>query len=116
MGNRRPEHLTERDEEILRLIRRSIQDRGEAMSLRELAREIGMRSTASVACHLANLEESGALVRDGRGAWARASWRSGWLALFTRTGSGSTSVERSLIVRSPERAGADSDVLGAGAR
>jgi SOS-response transcriptional repressor LexA len=63
--NRRPEHLTEREEEILRVIRRSIQDRGEALSVRELAREIGMRSTASVAYHLANLQERGALVRDG---------------------------------------------------
>jgi SOS-response transcriptional repressor LexA len=68
--NRRPEHLTEREEEILRVIRRSIQDRGETMSLREPAREIGMRSTASVACHLANLEERGALMRNGRGAGA----------------------------------------------
>ncbi|MEV6406062.1 hypothetical protein AB0M58_24355 [Streptomyces bobili] len=48
------------------MIRRSIQDRGEAMSVRELAREVGMRSTASVAYHLANLEKRGALVRDGR--------------------------------------------------
>ncbi|MFG3266408.1 LexA family protein [Streptomyces bobili] len=65
MVNRRPEHLTEREEEILRAIRRSIQERGEAMSVRELAREIGVRSTASVAYHLANLEKRGALVRDG---------------------------------------------------
>ncbi|MGW7134327.1 LexA family protein [Streptomyces bobili] len=66
MVNRRPAHLTAREEEILRVIRRSIQDRGEAMSVRELAREVGMRSTASVAYHLANLEKRGALVRDGR--------------------------------------------------
>ncbi|MEU9272717.1 hypothetical protein AB0E04_46130 [Streptomyces sp. NPDC048251] len=37
--------------------------------MRELAREIGLRSPASVVYHLANLEERGALVRDGR------SWR-----------------------------------------
>ncbi|MEV6406627.1 hypothetical protein AB0M58_27435 [Streptomyces bobili] len=64
--NRRPEHLTVREEEILGVIRRSIQGRGEALSVRELAREVGMRSTASVAYHLANLEQRGVLVRDGR--------------------------------------------------
>ncbi|MFF4830192.1 hypothetical protein ACFY20_46790 [Streptomyces sp. NPDC001312] len=35
--------------------------------MRQLAKAIGMRSTASVAYHLANLERSGALIRDGRG-------------------------------------------------
>ncbi|MEU9273061.1 helix-turn-helix domain-containing protein [Streptomyces sp. NPDC048251] len=65
--NRRPEHPTAREEEVLRAIRHSIRDRGEALSVRELARELGLRSPASVAYHLANLEECGALVRDGRG-------------------------------------------------
>ncbi|MEU9314196.1 helix-turn-helix domain-containing protein [Streptomyces sp. NPDC048256] len=64
--NRRPQHLTAREEEILCAIRHSIQDRGEALSVRELARELGLRSPASVAHHLANLEERGALARDGR--------------------------------------------------
>ncbi|MEU9272744.1 hypothetical protein AB0E04_46270 [Streptomyces sp. NPDC048251] len=64
--NRRPQHLTAREEEILRAIRRSIQDRGEALSVRQLARETGLRSPASVAYHLANLEKRGALLRDGR--------------------------------------------------
>ncbi|QJT06565.1 hypothetical protein G9272_01350 [Streptomyces asoensis] len=58
--------MTAREEEIPRAIRRSIQDRGEALSVRQMAREIGLRSPASVAYHLANLEERGALVRDGR--------------------------------------------------
>ncbi|WP_399041775.1 hypothetical protein [Streptomyces sp. 3330] len=40
------------------------------LSVRELARELGLRSPASVVYHLANLEERGALVRDGR------SWQS----------------------------------------
>ncbi|MFE4414686.1 hypothetical protein [Streptomyces sp. NPDC056821] len=65
--NRRPEHLTEREEEILRCIRRWIEDKGEGPSVRQLAKAIGMRSTASVAYHLANLERSGALIRVGRG-------------------------------------------------
>ncbi|KQX73163.1 hypothetical protein ASD48_39650 [Streptomyces sp. Root1310] len=72
--NRRPQHLTAREEEILRGIRRgirhSIQDRGVALSVGQLARELGLRSPASVAYHRANLEERGALVRDGR------SWQS----------------------------------------
>ncbi|WP_063781206.1 LexA family protein [Streptomyces maremycinicus] len=68
--NRRPQHLTAREEETLCAIRHSIWDRGEALSVRELARELGLRSPASVAYHLANLEERGALVRDGR------SWQS----------------------------------------
>ncbi|WP_307160595.1 helix-turn-helix domain-containing protein [Streptomyces rishiriensis] len=54
-----------REEEILRAIRHSIRDRGEALSVRELARELGLRSPASVAYHLANLEKRGALTRDG---------------------------------------------------
>ncbi|MEV5899923.1 hypothetical protein [Streptomyces sp. NPDC052127] len=64
--NQRPQHLTAREEEILRAIRHSIRDRGEALSVREMARELGLRSPASVPYHLANLEERGALVRDGR--------------------------------------------------
>ncbi|WP_328765621.1 helix-turn-helix domain-containing protein [Streptomyces sp. NBC_00267] len=59
-----------REEEVLACIRHSIRDRGEALSVRELARELGLRSPASVAYHLANLEERGALTRDGR------SWQS----------------------------------------
>ncbi|MEV5012025.1 hypothetical protein [Streptomyces sp. NPDC055692] len=62
-----PEHLSEREEEILRCIRRWIEDKGEGPSGRQLAHAVGMRSTASVAYHLANLERSGALIRDGRG-------------------------------------------------
>ncbi|MER5200967.1 LexA family protein [Streptomyces sp. NPDC002755] len=65
--NRRPEHLTLREEEILARIRRAIEDRGEALSVRELAREVGMSSPASVVYHLKNLEARGALMRDGRG-------------------------------------------------
>ncbi|WP_310437470.1 helix-turn-helix domain-containing protein [Streptomyces sp. 3330] len=44
----------------------AIRERGEALSVRELAREVGMNSPASVVYHLRNLEERGALVRDGR--------------------------------------------------
>ncbi|MFD4976626.1 hypothetical protein [Streptomyces sp. NPDC058424] len=65
--NRRPDHLTEREEEILRCIRGWIEDKGEGPSVRQLGHAVGMRSTASVAYHLAHLERSGALIRDGRG-------------------------------------------------
>ncbi|MGW6924622.1 LexA family protein [Streptomyces sp. NPDC054950] len=63
--NRRPPHLTVREEEILRAIRHSIRDRGEALSVGQPARELGLRRPASAAYHLANLEERGALARDG---------------------------------------------------
>ncbi|MFE4424349.1 hypothetical protein [Streptomyces sp. NPDC056817] len=45
--------------------RRWIEERGEGPSVRQLAKAIGMRSTASVTYHLANLERSGALIREG---------------------------------------------------
>ncbi|MFI1293686.1 hypothetical protein ACH4VM_35520, partial [Streptomyces sp. NPDC020792] len=59
--------MTEREEEIRRCIRWWIEGKGKGPSVRRFAHAVGMRSTASVACHLANLERSGALVRDGRG-------------------------------------------------
>ncbi|WP_405631576.1 hypothetical protein [Streptomyces sp. NBC_00016] len=66
LQNRRPQHPTAREEEILRAIRHSIQDRGEALSVRQPAREIGMNSPASVIYHLRNLEERGAPDRRNR--------------------------------------------------
>ncbi|NNN32175.1 hypothetical protein HLK59_17765 [Streptomyces sp. S3(2020)] len=51
---------------VLSQIRRSVLDRGEALSVRELGAALGLRSLASVVYHLKNLERSGALVRDGR--------------------------------------------------
>ena len=66
--NRRPEHLTEREEQILRCIRRWIAEYGEGPSVRQIADDIGLSSTSSVAYRLGNLEKQrGALVRDGRG-------------------------------------------------
>ncbi|MFE7931261.1 hypothetical protein ACFU6S_21475 [Streptomyces sp. NPDC057456] len=52
--NRRPEHLTAREEEILRAIRHSSRTAAKALSVRQLGREIGLRSPASVAYHLAS--------------------------------------------------------------
>jgi SOS-response transcriptional repressor LexA len=66
--NRRPEHLTEREEQILAVVRRWIAEHGEGPSVREIADAVGMKSTSSVAYHLGNLEGvRGVLVRDGRG-------------------------------------------------
>ncbi|MFB9639646.1 LexA family protein [Streptomyces spiralis] len=42
--NRRPDHLTDREEQILRCIRRWIEDTGEGPSVRQLAHAVGMRS------------------------------------------------------------------------
>ena len=66
--NRRPEYFTEREEQILAVIRRWIAEHGEGSFVRQIADAVGMKSTSSVAYHLENLEgERGALVRDGRG-------------------------------------------------
>lgn len=64
--SRRPEHFTVGEEQVLSQIRRSILDRGQALSVRELGAVLGLRSPASVVYHLRNLERGGALVRDGR--------------------------------------------------
>ncbi|WP_308434843.1 LexA family protein [Streptomyces fructofermentans] len=65
--NRRPAHLTEREEQILACIRRSIAERGEGPTMTEIGAAVGLRSKGTVAYHLRNLEVRGALVRDGSG-------------------------------------------------
>ncbi|MCX5240460.1 LexA family protein [Streptomyces prunicolor] len=66
--NRRPEHLTGREEQILQCIRRWIAEHGEGPSVRQIADDIGFSSTSSVAYHVGNLQKQrGALRRDGRG-------------------------------------------------
>jgi SOS-response transcriptional repressors (RecA-mediated autopeptidases) len=65
--NRRPAHLTVREEQVLACIRRSIEEHGEGLTVREVGRLVGLRSPGSVVYHLRNLEERGALVRDGKG-------------------------------------------------
>ncbi|MEU9438849.1 hypothetical protein [Streptomyces sp. NPDC048252] len=52
--------------EAPRAVRLSIRDRGEALSVRKVARGLGLRSPASVTYRLVNLQERGALVRDCR--------------------------------------------------
>lgn len=72
--NRRPAHLTMREEQILACIRLSIAERGEGPTISEIGQAVGLRSKGSVAYHLRNLEERGVLIRDGR------SWRTCRLA------------------------------------
>ncbi|MFJ3235818.1 hypothetical protein [Streptomyces sp. NPDC086787] len=66
----RPAHLTEREEQILGVVRRWITETGEGPTVRQIATETGLNSTATIAYHLRHLEtERGALSRSGR------SWR-----------------------------------------
>ena len=56
--------LTERQQKILACIRESNERRGYSPSLREIAREVGLKSTSAVSYQLRNLEEMGCLSRD----------------------------------------------------
>jgi repressor LexA len=68
----RVDYLTETQKRILRVIREAIAARGEAPSIAEIGRQVGMRSRASVHYQLVQLEEKGAIVREPgvyRGIW-----------------------------------------------
>ena len=58
--------LTEKQEAILAFIADSIADLGRFPSYRDIAREFGLNSVATVAQHLTALVDKGYLVRDGR--------------------------------------------------
>lgn len=60
----RVDHLTATQERILACIRRSIVDSGEAPSVAEIGRAVGMRSRASVHYQLGELQAKGAIVRE----------------------------------------------------
>jgi SOS-response transcriptional repressor LexA len=60
----RVDHLTATQERILRTIRETIANRGEAPSIAEIGRAVGMRSRASVHYQLGELEAKGAIVRE----------------------------------------------------
>ncbi|WP_405955142.1 hypothetical protein [Streptomyces phaeochromogenes] len=64
--NIRGDHLTEREERILRCIRDSIAERGEAPSVREIGRSVGLSSPASVVYHLDQMEQLGVIRRTER--------------------------------------------------
>ncbi|WOX11494.1 hypothetical protein [Streptomyces sp. N50] len=56
VANRRPEHLTEREEEIPGVVRRRIAEYGEDPSVRQIAGAVGLKSTSPVAYHLEDLQ------------------------------------------------------------
>jgi repressor LexA len=64
MGRTKVPYLTDIQERILRCIREHIADHGEAPSIAEIGRQVGMRSRASVHYQLGELETKGAIVRE----------------------------------------------------
>lgn len=66
MAQHRVAYPTPMQERILRVIRQSIADRGEAPSVVEIGKAVGLRSRASVHYHLVELETKGAIVREPR--------------------------------------------------
>lgn len=68
MARHRVEHLTDTQERILRCIRETITDRGEAPTIAEIGAAVGMRSRASVHYQLTELERKQAIAREP-GRW-----------------------------------------------
>lgn len=64
MARHRVDYLTVTQERILRCIRETIADRGEAPTVQEIGERVGMRSRASVHYQLGELEAKGAIVRE----------------------------------------------------
>ncbi|MEU1495739.1 MarR family transcriptional regulator [Streptomyces sp. NPDC005776] len=61
---------TDRQVQILRVIRNWIADHGEGPSIRQIGERVGLSSSSSVAYQLARLEDLGLISRTGR------RWRS----------------------------------------
>lgn len=61
------QELTERQRDVLEAIRRHMARNGESPTVREIAREIGVRSTRTVHKHLGALEEKGCITRSKYG-------------------------------------------------
>ncbi|MFE4692061.1 LexA family protein [Streptomyces sp. NPDC056749] len=61
---------TDRQVQILRVIRNWIADHGEGPSIRQIGERVGLSSSSSVAYQLARLEDLGLISRSGR------RWRS----------------------------------------
>jgi repressor LexA len=62
---RRP--ITERQQQVYQLIRKSLRERGIPPTLRELGDALGIRSTNGVADHLQSLVRKGWIELDGSG-------------------------------------------------
>ena len=56
--------LTQRQREVLEVIRKSVRERGYPPSIREIGQAVGLTSTSSVAHQLRTLERRGLLKRD----------------------------------------------------
>jgi repressor LexA len=63
MANHKVDYLTARQEEILRCIRTAITEQGDAPTVSEIARQVGMRPS-SVHYQLGELEAKAAIVRE----------------------------------------------------
>jgi len=63
MANHKVQHLTSRQERILRCIRLAITDQGDAPTVAEIAEQVGLRPS-SVHYQLRELEAKGAIVRQ----------------------------------------------------
>ncbi|MFF3871210.1 LexA family protein [Streptomyces sp. NPDC001978] len=68
MANHRVEHLTERQESIVRYIRECIADTGEAPTVVEIGERVGLNSRSSVHYQLRQCEEKGAIIVEPRRA------------------------------------------------
>lgn len=66
MGHYKVEHLTPTQERVLRCIRESIVDRGEAPTVVEIGKQVGMSSRSSVHYQLRELEAKNAIVVEPR--------------------------------------------------
>jgi len=64
MGRTKVDYLTTVQERILRCIRETIADRGEAPTLPEIGAAVGMSSRSSVHYQLRELEAKGMIRRD----------------------------------------------------
>ncbi len=60
--------LTKQQEKILKLIKQSIEDEGYAPTVRELVRELGVKSPRTISYHLNKLEEEGFIRRTNESA------------------------------------------------
>lgn len=64
MGRQRVEHLTVIQERILRYIRECIVDHGEAPTVVEIGKQVGLSSRSSVVYQLRELESKGSITRE----------------------------------------------------
>ena len=66
MARHRVDYLTDTQERILRLIRQTITDRGEAPTVVEIGQAMSMSSRSSVHYQLRELEAKHAIIREHR--------------------------------------------------